>query len=529
MGVAKASLPYGKTTLLAHQTGRLSRIFEEVLVVAKEAPAFDAGPSRLVLDRTSDRLRSTASSARSRRSADRLFVLAVDLPVMTEEVIRIDRGGEPGVARRRPFCPRADGRLQPLAAVWRRSVLPAALARIARGELSLYGLAREVGAEILPEEAWRAGRPLGQLLRQHQHDRAVQRDAGAGMTEEEKPPEAPAAAPLDGTAARQPPAPGFAGPRAHGGRGREGFHAPARRGPRKGALERGGFRRARRGKLSKGDALAVARLAGILAAKKTSEIVPLAHPISLDAVSVECELAAKSREVIVTATASTAARTGVEMEALTAVAGACLALYDMAKSLDRSIEIREIVLLEKTGGRSGTYRREMRGMTIRVAIMTVSDGVAAGKREDRGGPACEEALRASGIAHEIVSREILPDDRQQIARAIRLTAYSRLRRPDRPDGRHGRGAEGPHSGGRAGGRRVRGPRPGREDALRHRRGFSGRLSLAAGRGRAGPDARRRAARVSRGAPPTACARSSDLLPHAIALVRGEKAGHPSAE
>ena len=112
------------------------------------------------------------------------------------------------------------------------------------------------------------------------------------------------------------------------------------------------------GKLSKGDALAVARLAGILAAKKTSEIVPLAHPIALDAVSVECELVARSREVIVTATTSTAARTGVEMEALTAVAGACLALYDMAKSLDRSIEIREIVLIEKTGGRSGTYRRQ---------------------------------------------------------------------------------------------------------------------------------------------------------------------------
>jgi len=111
------------------------------------------------------------------------------------------------------------------------------------------------------------------------------------------------------------------------------------------------------GKLSKGDALAVARLAGILAAKKTSEIVPLAHPIGIDAVAVECELDRRAREVIVTATVSTAARTGVEMEALTAVAGACLALYDMAKSLDRSIEIREIVLVEKTGGRSGAYRR----------------------------------------------------------------------------------------------------------------------------------------------------------------------------
>ena len=117
------------------------------------------------------------------------------------------------------------------------------------------------------------------------------------------------------------------------------------------------FRALAEGRLSKGDALAVARLAGILAAKKTSEIVPLAHPIGLDAVSVDCDLDARNREVVVTATASTAARTGVEMEALTAVAGACLAIYDMAKALDRSIEIREIVLVEKTGGRTGIYRR----------------------------------------------------------------------------------------------------------------------------------------------------------------------------
>jgi cyclic pyranopterin phosphate synthase len=111
------------------------------------------------------------------------------------------------------------------------------------------------------------------------------------------------------------------------------------------------------GRLSKGDAMAVARLAGILAAKKTSEIVPLAHPIALDAVTVDCELDPKTRSVVVVTTASTSARTGVEMEALTAAAGACLAIYDMAKALDRAIEIREIVLLEKRGGRSGDYRR----------------------------------------------------------------------------------------------------------------------------------------------------------------------------
>ncbi|HTO89176.1 MAG TPA: cyclic pyranopterin monophosphate synthase MoaC [Thermoanaerobaculia bacterium] len=123
-------------------------------------------------------------------------------------------------------------------------------------------------------------------------------------------------------------------------------------------LNTAAFRALSEGRLSKGDALAVARLAGILAAKKTSEIVPLAHPIALDAVVVDCVLEPKTQEVVVTATAATTARTGVEMEVLTAAAGACLALYDMAKSLDRGIAIREIVLVEKTGGRSGAYRRE---------------------------------------------------------------------------------------------------------------------------------------------------------------------------
>jgi cyclic pyranopterin monophosphate synthase len=122
-------------------------------------------------------------------------------------------------------------------------------------------------------------------------------------------------------------------------------------------LGRAAFESLASGRLSKGDALAVARIAGILTAKKTPDLVPLAHRIGLESVAVDCILDSRAREVVVTATVSTAARTGVEVEALTAVAGACLALYDMAKSLDRGIEIREIVLLEKTGGRSGPYRR----------------------------------------------------------------------------------------------------------------------------------------------------------------------------
>ena len=123
------------------------------------------------------------------------------------------------------------------------------------------------------------------------------------------------------------------------------------------ALGKSAFDALAGGRLAKGDALAVARLAGIQAAKRTSEFVPLCHPLALESVEVDVSLDAKSREARVAATARITGKTGVEMEALTAVAAACLAIYDMVKALDRSAVIREIVLVEKTGGRSGTYRR----------------------------------------------------------------------------------------------------------------------------------------------------------------------------
>lgn len=111
------------------------------------------------------------------------------------------------------------------------------------------------------------------------------------------------------------------------------------------------------GRLAKGDALAVARVAGIQAAKRTSEIIPLCHPLALESVEVDVALEPARREAVVTATARITGKTGVEMEALTAAAAACLALYDMVKALDRSAVIREILLVEKSGGRSGAYRR----------------------------------------------------------------------------------------------------------------------------------------------------------------------------
>lgn len=109
------------------------------------------------------------------------------------------------------------------------------------------------------------------------------------------------------------------------------------------------------GSLPKGDALASVRLAGIMGAKKTPELVPLCHPIALTGVTVDVEPHESGARI--TATTSTVGRTGVEMEAMTAVAAAALALYDMVKGLDRSVSIDRICLLEKRGGRSGTWTR----------------------------------------------------------------------------------------------------------------------------------------------------------------------------
>ena len=108
--------------------------------------------------------------------------------------------------------------------------------------------------------------------------------------------------------------------------------------------------------LAKGDVLAVARVAGIMAAKRTPDLIPLCHPILISEISVDFDLAADS--IGITARATSTGKTGVEMEALTAVATAALAIYDMAKSIDRGMVISDIRLESKTGGKSGTYRRK---------------------------------------------------------------------------------------------------------------------------------------------------------------------------
>jgi len=109
------------------------------------------------------------------------------------------------------------------------------------------------------------------------------------------------------------------------------------------------------GGLPKGDVLATARLAGIMAAKRTWELIPLCHPLPIDSVAVDCRPDEAANAVEVTATVHVTARTGAEMEALTAVSVAALTIYDMCKAVDRSMHIESVRLLKKSGGRSGTW------------------------------------------------------------------------------------------------------------------------------------------------------------------------------
>ncbi|MGB4317752.1 MAG: cyclic pyranopterin monophosphate synthase MoaC [Planktomarina temperata] len=111
------------------------------------------------------------------------------------------------------------------------------------------------------------------------------------------------------------------------------------------------------GNLKKGDALAVARIAGIMAAKKTSELIPLCHPLPITKVAVDLETDRATHRILITATVKTRGQTGVEMEALTAASTAALTVYDMMKAVDKGITIASIQLEEKQGGKSGTWRR----------------------------------------------------------------------------------------------------------------------------------------------------------------------------
>ncbi|MCV0403627.1 MAG: bifunctional molybdenum cofactor biosynthesis protein MoaC/MoaB [Chloroflexi bacterium] len=167
----------------------------------------------------------------------------------------------------------------------------------------------------------------------------------------------------------------------------------------------------------KGDALVTARLAGIGGAKRTSELIPLCHPLPLDRVDVELTPDRAAGTVRIRAEVSVTARTGVEMEALTAASVAALTLYDMTKALQRDIVIERVELVEKSGGRSGDYAREdapAEEAAHEAIVVTCSNRSAAGERDDASGPALVERLRTAGydVADEPV---IVADDEDAIA------------------------------------------------------------------------------------------------------------------
>jgi cyclic pyranopterin phosphate synthase len=166
--------------------------------------------------------------------------------------------------------------------------------------------------------------------------------------------------------------------------------------------------------LPKADVLATARIAGIAGAKRTSDLIPLAHLLPLDSVTIEFELAETS--IAITATVAVTAKTGVEMEALTAVAIAGLTLHDMIKAVDPAAVLGDIHLLEKSGGKRGHWTHDSEPTPRGPAIVIVSSTrVAAGSSEDRTGPLIVDWLQARG--YDISAPVICPD--AEIEAAIR--------------------------------------------------------------------------------------------------------------
>ncbi len=161
--------------------------------------------------------------------------------------------------------------------------------------------------------------------------------------------------------------------------------------------------------VKKGDVLATARLAGIAAAKRTADLIPLCHPLPIDAVEVDVTL--DDNAVRIRATVATTWKTGVEMEAMTAASVAALTVVDMGKSIDRNIVIEQIALKSKTGGRGGATGRGRQ--TIDACVLTVSDRVSRGERTDQGGPAVCDWLRRHFNCEP--NSVVVADERQAIA------------------------------------------------------------------------------------------------------------------
>jgi len=164
----------------------------------------------------------------------------------------------------------------------------------------------------------------------------------------------------------------------------------------------------REGKSPKGDIVESARIAATIAAKKTSDLIPYCHPIPIDYIHIDVTL--KDASIEVQAEVKTIWKTGVEMEALTAVSIAALTVYDMLKPIDKTLSIESVALLRKAGGIKGF--KEKYDRPLKAAVLVISDSVSMGKREDKSGKLAVEALQNYSLS--VNSYEIIPDDAERI-------------------------------------------------------------------------------------------------------------------
>lgn len=207
----------------------------------------------------------------------------------------------------------------------------------------------------------------------------------------------------------------------------------ARRAVARGRLRMGAeaFALLEAGRLPKGDALKLAEVAGILAAKRTPEAIPLCHPLPLEAVRVRFELAPELPGVIAFCEASATAKTGVEMEALSGVTGALLTIYDVVKQVDPALAIEDVRLEIKEGGKSGVWRHP-EGKAVspsptplpmgegKAFVITVSDRCFRGEAQDLSGALLSEGLLALGFG--VNALRIVPDEKEKIGAAVTAAA-----------------------------------------------------------------------------------------------------------
>jgi cyclic pyranopterin phosphate synthase len=170
--------------------------------------------------------------------------------------------------------------------------------------------------------------------------------------------------------------------------------------------------RAVRGETPKGDVLNVAKAAACLAAKKTQELIPYCHPLAIDAVAITFE--PKASEITVRAEVKTVAKTGVEMEALTAAMVAALTIYDMMKGYDKDVVIGETRLIEKHGGKSD-FGADLVA-PVKAAVLVTSDSVSAGKKSDKSGKIICDEFRKFQV--DLKHYEVVPDDKEKIRQKI---------------------------------------------------------------------------------------------------------------